>query len=277
MEWADLARSFQWLEDRIAGKPPYLRKGDLILNRDDRHLLDDYRSFTAAGPCPNGIVEIHRPEGDVVSFEYQTLALIRKSVTFSSHNRNFQRDFALRHGTNGKLKLLVPDVDDLKDPASYRRNRDTLLYMPDPRSDAPQHLMDLVYGGYDSERECGEHVTFTQNALYRKVTYTLDLSLYPEGSIIEPPRLFVVCKLPGREFDCCKLAAAGEGQTIKPSEESGQRRVWEFQSFENMMIGVHWRIDPGKIPPDYRVTEDRLLSLLPPAAPPVEALPVEEK
>ena len=88
----------------------------------------------------------------------------------------------------------------------------------------PQAFDALIYGAHE-EREEREHVSFTQNALYCKINYTHDLSLYPEGAIVGEPRLFVVSKLPGRDFDCCALADAKEGQTFKPNQRVGQQNL----------------------------------------------------
>jgi len=132
--------------------------------------------------------------------------------------------------------------------------------VPNPRLPTAQRLSMLVFGGFD-EGEERAHFSFMQNALYRHVSFTLDLSAYPEGSISDP-RLFVVCKLPGRAFDCCMMNAAGEGQTIAPNEQAGGRRVWRFESFEQMMIGVHWKVDHAKLPEGLHVERDALVSLL---------------
>ena len=259
--WSNPARAFQWLEDRIAGNPPYIHKGDIIVNRNDRHLLDEYHISLAVAPAPNSSVQIEYPDKPTASFSYMTAALLKYMVTFSSHNRNFQADFTLRYSTNdGKLEVIEPAEEALKEPALYRRHRTEAIFAPNPRVSTPQRLSMLVYGGYD-EGEERAHFSFMQNALYRHVTFTLDLSAYPEGTI-STPRLFVVCKLPGRTFDCCKMNAAGEGQTITPNEEAGGLRVWKFESFEQMMIGVHWQVDHAKLPADIQVARDTLIAKL---------------
>lgn len=261
LSWSNPARAFQWLEDRIAGNPPYIHQGDIIVNRNDRHLVDEYHISLTVAPVSDGTTLIEYPDKPALSFKHQTIAAITYAVTFSPHNRNFQADFLLRYSTNhGKLEVIEPDEQGLKEPALYRRHRTEAIFVPNPRVSATQRLAMLIYGGFD-EGEERAHCSFLQNALYRRITFTLDLSAYPEGTI-NAPRLFVVCKLPGRAFDCCKMNAAGEGQTIPPDEEAGGRRVWRFESFEQMMIGVHWKVDHATLPAGIQVSRDALIAKL---------------
>jgi hypothetical protein len=259
LAWSNPARAFQWLEDRILGKPPYILQNDILVNRNDRHLIDDYQITLAVAPTPNAVVNIEYPDRPAVPFNHTTTAALRYAVTFSPHNRNHQADFTLRYSTNdGRLEVIEPGEEGLKEPALYRRHRSEAIFAPKPRISMPQHLSMLVYGGYGHGEERA-HFSFTQPALYRRVTFTLDLSAYPDGCI-SGLRLFVVCKLPGRAFDCCKLNAAGEGQTIKPDEEASGRCGWRFESFEQMMIGVHWAVDHAKLPEDIQVSREELIA-----------------
>ena len=266
LQWSDPARAFQWLEDRIAGKPPYIHQGDLIINRNDRHLIDEYRISLAVGPTTDGQSVIEYSNKASENFNYKTLAFIKYEMKFSPHNRNQQLDFALCYGTSGRLEVIHPDHNILSEPAVYRRDRNNVILHPDPKSTEFQRLSMLIYGGYEPDREPeteNAHFSFMRKALYRRVTFTLDLSSYPEGAFSKKPRLFVVCKLPGREFDCCKMAGAGEGQTVEPNQVNDRRYVWKFESFEQMMIGVHWKTDKDKLPEEITTSREKLIALLP--------------
>ncbi len=268
LERLEMVTSLEWVAARLGGDKPYIRKGDLIINRDDRHLVDEFNISLAVAPCPSSHVKIqYVTDKPAEIFEFQTMALLKYAIKFSQHNRNHQLDFTPRYGTNGRLEVIEPDVEALRWPSAYRRSRSEAMIVLDPQSTATQRLTTLIYGGYDPAPghlppNENFHFSFIQNALYRRICFTLDLTSYPHESLVEEPRLFVVCKLAGRGFNCCDLSNGREGQTIKPNQTIGQRRVWKFESLEQMMLGVHWKIDPEKIPEGTMSSREVLTNLL---------------
>ena len=92
--WNDAAGILQWLEDRISGKPPYIIHDDIILNRNNRHLIDEYNLSLTVAPS-YGSIRFERPDQPANIHPYKTIAFSKASVRFSPSNRNHRPDYFL--------------------------------------------------------------------------------------------------------------------------------------------------------------------------------------
>ena len=156
-----IARHFAWLSYRLDEQPPFIEKDDLIINRCNRHLIDDYYISLTVGPNNAATKMIHHSTGIKEAFRLNTLALVKYAMRFSTDNRCAERDFILRYSTDcGRLELISPPEHELLEPAVYRRHHTDVMTRPDPGCDTSQGLEFLVYGGYDPGKE-NAHFSFT--------------------------------------------------------------------------------------------------------------------
>lgn len=240
-----------WILHRLLSDiDPIIKHEYLIMNHEYRYLVEHYNIHLTVCPCKGRIVNIKRAGLEDEQFPYDDIAHVRYELIFSEHNHRRELGFNLGYGTHeGRIELLKPDAEMLEDDKAYRIHRQTARCLPDPRHELT-HLFELiVYGGYRGQNQMA-HFTLAQPAIYRHLSFTLDLTAYPKPFVKEP-ELIIVPVLKDRPFNCCEIARDGRGLPMKPDKLIGRVWSWNFTGLRDVMIGVHWKLDEELIPEDY--------------------------
>ena len=238
---------FGWLIDRLIYEiDPALEPEHLMMNHESRYLVEDYRISLAVCPS-NSSVDIEHAGRPPEKFSYDNIATVKYKVKFSEHNQRTEPGFRLFYGTHsGRLRLIEPGEDKLAHDRGYRLHKTSATYLPDPRDDSTHRLELRVYGGYAAGDETA-HFMMAQPAIYRNVSFSLDLTAYPEDAVSKPPELIMIPVLTDRPFDCCDIARKGLGLPIPADRAHGLDFKWQFHDLMNVMICVRWQIDRDRI------------------------------
>lgn len=251
-----------WLLERLLHEiEPLLEACHLMLDHEDRYLVEDYRISLTVCPYPGGKTPIEYPMQGLQHFEYDNLASVRYDLLFSEENARQEPGFKLAYGTHlGRLKLFSPEERFLAEDRGYRLQRNSLSYLPDPRAARDHKLQFLVYNGYGQGHEMA-HFSLGQPALYRSVSLTLDLSSYPDGALSQLPELIIVPILTDRPYDCCDIAKKGKGFPVDPDKQQGYTFKWTFTDLQKILICVRWDLDRTKLPTEPLISPERLIRM----------------
>ena len=252
-----------WLIERLdRGDTLPLTPGDLIMDHEDRYLIEQYGIRLAVSPCVGETAMIERSGQSPETFPYNDLASVTYDVTFAEDNRRQKPGFRLAYGThNGRIRALEPNERELNDDKAYRLHKRNAVFEPDPRVAASHRLRLLVFGGYGPGDETA-HFSMDQAALYQNVAFTLDLEAYPEKALTKEPELIIVPVLRDRKYDCCDIARKGQGLPVYHDTRQGMTWQWAFKDLMNVLICIRWEIDHTQIGETDRRSLNNLINIM---------------
>jgi len=242
LRWYSLAFIFDRLQNDAN---PTLMPEHIVMNRVDRFLVGYYGIRLAVAPCI-GSVRTVVESGDPEILHYDNIAKVTYELRFAEDNRRKESGFTLRYTTKkGRIEAIDPKPELIRD-RNYHIHKTGVHIDAAPDAAMRHRLEILVYGGYDPDQETA-HFSMAEEAIYDEVSFTLDLSAYPENGFTRFPELIIVPRLKNSDRDCCQIARDGDGLVLKPRKSEGLIYSWQFEGVSDVMICIRWQTNQKEI------------------------------